>query len=44
MVRRQRDWGEEAQLLFLTYAYDKVRDLFGFPRASEDDTRELIRW
>lgn len=41
-VRQQRDWGEEARLVFLTDAYNHVRDLFGYPRAALEDTRKLL--
>ena len=39
---QQRDWNAEAQLSFLTDAYNKVRDLFGLSGASIDDIRALI--
>ena len=39
---QQRDWSEEAQMNFLTDAYNKIRDLFALPRASADDTGKLI--
>lgn len=41
-VRQNRDWSEEARLGFLTDAYNKVRDLYGFPRAAPEDTRKLL--
>lgn len=41
-VRQHRDWGNEARIGFLTDAYNKVRDLFGFPRASPEDTNKLL--
>jgi hypothetical protein len=40
--RQQRDWSYEAQLSFLTDAYNKIRDLYGLDRASVDAVRELI--
>jgi len=40
---QQRDWNEEAQINFLTDAYNKVRDLYGLPRAAADDVRKLIK-
>jgi hypothetical protein len=43
LERQQREWGEEAQLEFLTDGYNAVRDLFGLPRATRDDTRKLIQ-
>jgi len=42
LVRQQRDWSGEARLAFLTDAYNQVRDLYGFPRASAEDTAKLI--
>ncbi|SHF84647.1 hypothetical protein SAMN05444273_1185 [Litoreibacter ascidiaceicola] len=36
MQRQQRDWSEEAQLQFLTDAYNKIRDNFALPH--EDQT------
>jgi hypothetical protein len=43
LTRQLRDWNDEAQLNFLTDAYNKVRDLFGLPRASVDDLRAMIK-
>ncbi|MFZ1992224.1 MAG: hypothetical protein WAW96_20915 [Alphaproteobacteria bacterium] len=40
--RQSREWDEEAQMEFLTDAYNKVRDLFGFPKATIDEVRKLI--
>lgn len=41
-ARQHRDWSEEAGIGFLTDAYNKVRDLFGYPRAAPEDTRKLL--
>lgn len=35
-VRQNRDWSDQAQLGFLTDAYNKVRDLYGLPRAAPE--------
>lgn len=43
LERQQRDWNEEAQINFLTDAYNRVRDLYGLPRAAADDLRTLIK-
>jgi hypothetical protein len=40
---QQRDCGEDAQLEFLTDAYNKVRDLFSLSHVDKDDTSKLIR-
>lgn len=42
LQRQERDWNGEAQVNFLNEAYNKVRDLYGLPRASVDDVRKLI--
>lgn len=42
LVRQNRNWSEEARLGFLTDAYNKVRDLYGFPHASPEDTKKLL--
>jgi hypothetical protein len=42
-VRQRRDWNDEAQLEFLTEAYNKVRDLFSLPRASRNEVRRLLQ-
>ena len=42
VVRQRRDWSEEAQLEFLTDAYNEVRDLFSFPRATSADVAKMI--
>jgi hypothetical protein len=40
---QQRDWSCEAQMHFLTGAYNGVRDLYGFPRATGDDVAIFIK-
>lgn len=44
LIRQQRDWSEEAQLAFLTDAYNQVRDLFGFARVDPEDTKKVARF
>lgn len=41
-IRQHRDWSDDARIGFLTDAYNKVRDLFGYPRAAPEDTRKLL--
>jgi hypothetical protein len=43
LVRQQRDWGDDAQLDFLTDAFNSIRDLFSLPRADREDTRKYLR-
>jgi hypothetical protein len=40
--RQSREWDETAQLEFVTDAYNKVRDLFGFQKATIDEVRKLL--
>jgi hypothetical protein len=42
-VVQRRDWNEEAQLEFLTDAYNEVRDLFGHPHVEQRDVLALVR-
>ncbi|MFZ5780409.1 MAG: hypothetical protein ACOY4R_09455 [Pseudomonadota bacterium] len=39
---KQREWGEVARLNFVTDAYNKVRDLFGFAHASPEDVKKML--
>jgi hypothetical protein len=39
---QRRDWNEEAQLEFLSDAYNKIRDLFGLPRIEQKDVLKLV--
>jgi hypothetical protein len=41
-VRQQRDWHEEAQINFVTDAYNKVLDLFALRGVSADAVRALM--
>ncbi len=40
--RQHRDWSAKAQLEFLTDAYSRVLDLFGFPKANASELRGLL--
>jgi hypothetical protein len=39
---QRRDWNEEAQLEFLSDAYNKIRDLFGLPHIEQKDVLKLV--
>ncbi len=41
-VRQSRDWSPEAQLTFLTDAYNRVRDLFALQRSSESEVTGIL--
>lgn len=40
---QQRDWSGDAQLAFLTDAYNRIRDNFALPRAERKDVEKLLR-
>jgi hypothetical protein len=40
--RQSRDWNAAAQIAFLIDAYSGVKDLFGLPRASEIEVKEIL--
>lgn len=40
--RQQRNWDDQAQLDFLTDAYNKVLDLFGLPHRDQNDARQFL--
>ena len=42
MQRQQRDWSEEAQLQFLTDAYNKIRDNFALPHEDQAAMKKII--
>ena len=42
MPRQSRDWNENAQLGFLTDAYNGVRDLFALPKTGEAELRTIF--
>ncbi len=42
LSRPQRDWGEGAQLEFLTDVYNKIRDNFGLPHADQNDLGKMV--
>jgi hypothetical protein len=42
MPRQSRDWNENAQLGFLTDAYNGVRDLFALPKTGEGELRTIF--
>jgi hypothetical protein len=41
-IVQRRDWNEEAQLEFLSDAYNKIRDLFGLPHIEQKDVLKLV--
>lgn len=41
-VDQRRDWSGDAQLTFLTHAYNKVRDLFALPRSTEAEVTTIL--
>jgi hypothetical protein len=42
-VRQGADWGSEAQLTFLTKAYNRVRNLFALERSTEADVTRILQ-
>ena len=42
MQRQQRDWNDEAQLQFLTYVYNKIRDNFALPHKELTALKKII--
>jgi hypothetical protein len=40
--RQSRDWSAEAQMAFLTEAYNRVRNLFAFERSTEAEVTEIL--
>jgi hypothetical protein len=43
MSRQLRNWNEDAQLEFLTCAYNKVENLFGLPHSDPVEVRRLFK-
>lgn len=41
-IDQRRDWSAEAQLTFLTQAYNKARDLFALPRSTEAEVTTTL--
>ena len=41
-ARQSQDWSPEAQLTFLTNAYNRVRDLFALKRSTEAEVTEVL--
>ena len=41
--QQQRNWDEQAQLDFLTDAYNKVLNLFGLPHRDQNDVRKFLK-
>lgn len=42
-ARQSQDWGPEAQLTFLTDAYNRVRDLFALERSTEAEVTRILQ-
>lgn len=42
IASQQTDWSDQAQLIFLTDAYNKIRDNFSFPRAEQSDLKNIV--
>lgn len=42
--RQQRDWSEEAQLQFLTDAYNKIRDNFALPHEDQTALKKITEY
>jgi hypothetical protein len=42
LERQHRDWNEDAQIGFVTKAYNKVRDIFGFGPITTAELRQLL--
>lgn len=42
-IRQSQDWSPEAQLTFLTDAYNRVRDLFALERNTEAEVTQILQ-
>lgn len=42
-TRQSQDWGPEAQLTFLTDAYNRIRDLFALERSTEAEVTRILQ-
>jgi hypothetical protein len=42
-VHQSRDWSRDAQLVFMTTAYNEVLNLFGLPRLEQKSVQEILR-
>jgi hypothetical protein len=43
VIRQSQDWSPEAQLTFLTDAYNRVRDLFALERSTEAEVTRILQ-
>ncbi|QOJ31418.1 MAG: hypothetical protein HRU81_04505 [Gammaproteobacteria bacterium] len=43
ITRQSQDWGQEAQLTFLTDAYNRVKNLFGLERSTEAEISRILQ-